>query len=259
MPFSGGSPMYTPEIGFINSAFNPTSLITGNGGFWRADMGVHLSGSNVTQWDDQSSFANNLTIQSSHTDPTFSSTGWLSSKPGITFAGGGTNGQGLNSPALTYNSSTTTGFVLFLYTTNFSFDRVISFCGNGASADYNNAPSFAIDLASTTNVQIDNNNTSTSFGTEATSTAYLLGLVFDGAHITLWKNGTSGSTQTQSGNVGGASTNQFGVGCTGNPGSVSGNSLTGTIAFAGLTQKQMNSTDWGNLKTWSNSNWGTSF
>src|SRR5271167_3017502 len=96
------------------AAFDPASLITGIGGFWRADRGV-VGGSTVTQWNDQSVLGTNLTPGAvpsiTGTAPAFSSTGFNSLFPGITFGGAGTaNTLGVAVGA--YSTSTLSVFML---------------------------------------------------------------------------------------------------------------------------------------------------
>lgn len=65
------------------AAWSPTT--PGNLVAWfKANAGVTLSGSNVTNWADQSGNGYNLVGQ---TDPTFSSTAWNGTGPGLVFGG----------------------------------------------------------------------------------------------------------------------------------------------------------------------------
>lgn len=236
-------------------AFNPTSLITGAGGFWRADMGVNKSGANVTSWTDQSSFNQTLTATN---NPQWSSTGWLSSFPGITLTGG--NSEYLKNAAFVLSSSTCSIFILQTWASANSYDGSMCYA-TGSNTDFNSANGFAL---STNNniIQPDaaqNSITNVMGNAVSANTAVLWGAVLDGANWTLWQNGSSISSNADTSTIGGSGTNLFVVGGRVSSGSPAANYMTGTIAFCGVTQKVMLSADWTNLKNWSNSNWGTSF
>jgi hypothetical protein len=252
--------LFIPEP--AGSGFNPTSLITGAGGFWRADTGVGVSGSNVTGWTDQSSFAQNLSPSS--TAPTWSATGFLSAHPAVTFNGASSTYLLKNSFA--FSHSTCSNFIMFYWpSTPSNYDGVCSLINSADPNDYNGSSSYAHTAqGGSTIVDIAHNSiqivTSSAIGT---NTAVLAGFVLDGVNFTQWINGSTaspaGAAQASTDLIGGT-TNYFVIGAriVGGtaPSAVFGSPV---VAFCGITQKVMNSTDWTNLKNWSNSNWGTSF
>lgn len=230
-----------------SSGFNPTSLITGAGGFWRADMGVTQTSGAVTAWADQSSFATNL----SGSGLAYSATGFQSSKPGVTLP----DGQFENlQTTLSFSSATASVFAL-INTNNPTFNRLTGVIANGGSDG--TSPSFFLYANSSIFGLFcgGNQGQGGSAVSVSANTSYLIGGVFDGSDGNEWLNGAvQGSGSPFSTTLGG------GAGAT----LYLGSSLTvqsggATVAFFGLSQKAMNSTDWTNLKNWSNSNWGTSF
>jgi hypothetical protein len=247
---------------FIGSGvqFNPLTLITGNGGFWRADSGVSVSSGSVTSWTDQSTFGNNLTSVTSApgVPPQWSSTTWLGTKPGVSFIG--------------TNNSAVWGLFPFPATTGSVFSLYYVASGN---AFFNTM--LGIDVATLNNtvmIRLDTSNTKIqsnhgainceSTTTYSSGTAYLTGSVLDGANLTQWFNGSTGASTADTGTIGGTTGSGFPeliIGCQPITYNVSGNfhNFTGNVAFVGLTQKVMTSTDWTNLKNWCNSNWGTAF
>lgn len=77
-------------------AFTPASL-TGALVWLTAGVGQTLSGANLNQWTDQISGVNFTPVVPNTTSPAYSATGFNTSFPGVTFAGGGSQ-IGLYSP-----------------------------------------------------------------------------------------------------------------------------------------------------------------
>lgn len=244
--------------------FDPLTLITGSGGFWRADMGITLSGSNVTNWADQSSFGNNLSVGAGgQTAPTFNSTGFNSTKNGVVFPDGG--GGGMQATSFNFNSTTCTAFILFQWGSapSVGFGRFLSLTGAGNSSDTNNTQSFATDQNSPVgNWDCGSNGVEQGNGGAVGpaltgGNLYLIGQTFDGANANRWSAGSVlGSATANTNTIGGGNITRWCIGFVDTQGSAGAGF---TCAFFGLTTKAMNSTDWTNLKNWSNSNWGTSF
>src|SRR5260221_2651489 len=90
------------------AAFTPASL-TGLLAWYKADAGVTLSGSNVTQWNDQTSNGYNLTPSTN--PPTFSATGF-NSKQGITFTNAGTLNLGTGVSVVNFGGTTGSFYVV---------------------------------------------------------------------------------------------------------------------------------------------------
>lgn len=238
------------------STFDPLTLITGAGGFWRADKGV-TGNPNVTAWADQSTFAQNLTGTNS---PQFSATGWLSSFPGIAFANAST--RSCSNSSFVFSTSTCSAFALLSVSSVNSNDGYLALVSSSTSYDYLSTNCFSLNTnASTCGLAISQHNLAAPVSQNfSLNTPALVGVTFDGTNATGWLNGSSAGFNNNP--VGqteliGSSSSIFVLGAR-YPGSIA-NFFTGTIAFAGITQKVMNTTDWTNLKNWSNSNWGTSF
>lgn len=241
--------------------FNPTSLITGAGGFWRADKGVTQS-SGVTGWADQSTQGNNLSVLGgSQTNPAFSATGFNSSHPAIIMGDGGTAGL---SVTFVLNSTTLSIFVLLQLASGNTQNngRFCSLLGANTGHDYDQTNSVEFDQGSppgefnvTQNLGQQGNGGSA--GPSLTGNGlYLLGATFDGTNANRWSAGAVVGSATSNTNTFGASSPASGW----YVGSATGGSAGGAaLAFIGITERAMNTTDWGNLKSWSNSNWGTSF
>lgn len=264
MSFAGGSPVLSPETPFVPAPFNPTSLIVTAGGFWRADMNVTQTGGDTTQWNDQSSFGNNLTKQFLNTNDgskaVFSSNSFNTSFSGITFTGGT---QVSLSEAANTNifpvTTTASIFALFEFTgtpSGFPNDRMVALQCSSTNNIYN-TPGFLLG-SDTNSMQFYSSAEQGNGGSElsgSVATPYLLGGVFTGTVGQKWLNGAKQGTDTTfSSNLGDTSV-RFVVGMPSNNGSAAGF----TVAFWGITQKAMNSTDWTNLKNWCNAHWGTSF
>lgn len=78
-----GKPVWTRYIG--STSFDPISL--GNlEAWWKADAGITLNGSNVSQWDDQSGNGKNLTQATAGSQPLYVASG-INGFPSLTFDG----------------------------------------------------------------------------------------------------------------------------------------------------------------------------
>lgn len=241
---------------FVSLPFNPTQLITGNGYFVRADMGI--TGPGVTAWADQSSFGHNLGFLNAN--PSFSSTGFNSNKPGVTFTEGSNTDE---SVILSFNSTTVSSFILIQFTSSSGSIRIQSVEANGQN-DATGANSFVVNcngsspgssaFSCRSNGNVEQGNGGSTGGALAANGLYLLGMVFDGANVNKWFNGSLVGS-------GSAFTNTLGNGasCLLSIGNSNFPCCSFVCAFAGITQKVMSSGDWSNLKSWSNTNWGTSF
>jgi hypothetical protein len=257
MTFILGSPLPT-------GAFDPASLVTGGGGFWRADMGVTQSSGNVTQWNDQSGNGLNLTVPGSPgtpISPTFSSTGF-NNYPGISVTELAANYQALTNASVNFNSGTWSFFWLINipnYTHNVSYDRVLAFLGNGQSNDFGNTTSMEFcgtvaTIATQFQIQWSSNQITPSF---TTGVPLLLGLVDSAGTTTFYINNVSSGTLTVS-NLGSASPGTMVFGSVGQGGST-GQMLTSTTAWFLLTSTALTAQNMSSLASFSNANWGTSF
>lgn len=215
-------------------------------------MGVSTSGSNVTQWNDQSSFANNLTNTGTASNVTFSSSSFNSSHQGISIVDNSNGNMQIGGnvfPAATPGLCT-----LFMLTqpntstTGCRWGWLANVAGNDAVT-----PSFVCYENGANKLQTFSGSNLSSLLTMTNGTPTLVGVVFDGVNATEWQNGTA---QASSGYTSALGSGSIGFGIGGNS---NANGAGSVYAFWGITQKVMNTTDWGNLKTWSNTNWGTSF
>jgi hypothetical protein len=244
----------------LSTAFNPLSLISGMGGFWRADAGVTQSGGNVTQWNDQSGFGNNLTVlpllgqmSNPQISPIFSSTGFTSNRPGILFGNHGADTQSGLGIAFTFTQGTAASFFILFQDDVFSGNtlRVLNLLANGFTGT---AGSFS--LRSNAGITWEENNAAFTIAgpTNVTGAVHLLSGVFDGTNMTLY-NGATQFSQTADANIPGDPAVGTTLWCIGQAAVSTANF---TAAFFGLTQRMLTTTDLAALKNWSNLNWGTS-
>ncbi len=265
-PHVARSTFFLPQT-FAPVPFNPTQLITGFGGFWRADVGLTLSGSNVTAWADQSSQGTSLTLQTfggAQISPVFSATGFNAAFSAVTIRQDLASLGGLGNIAININSTQLSFFMLGV--THPGFDnnngRFGGVVGNGQTVDFNNTSSFEFDEgASPTgspgyNIQANSaiqGNGGVQGPQLIDGTTYLLGGVFDGVNANKWINRAVVGTGTAYSNTigGGTSTVTFGYTGTGLNASIN-------CGFWGITNSVLTATDFGNLCNFANSNWGTS-
>lgn len=112
------------KAGVFSSAFNPISL--GNLRAWyKADAGITLNGSTVSQWNDQSGYNNHLKQSTAANQPTYT-TGAINSLPALSFDG--TN-DSMQLDATITGFGSMTFFIVYKRTANTS-QAVLS---NGAS------------------------------------------------------------------------------------------------------------------------------
>ena len=124
-------------------SWDPSSL-TGLLGWWKADAGLTLSGSNVTAWADSS--GNGHALASSVGNPT--STLTLNSLPVVSFASG--SNQAL-ATTFALGVATTSMFGVVRYNPGTDFDRFCNYEATGQSGDFNNSTSavYALCISST--------------------------------------------------------------------------------------------------------------
>jgi hypothetical protein len=246
-------PMYMPT----KSGFNPASLVTGSGGFWRADMGVTQSGGAVTQWNDQSANGNNLTLSDwsqTLTSPTFSSTGFNTSYPGISCpSSGGFIGVCKNHISFTGSGQTMSIFLLVNLPsgTLTDGDAIVSLDNTTFGTDGSNN---AFNMQSRTSGAPFELQGPTSLQVGAAG-IHLIGYTLNATVCASYADGVAGGTAVPSFTIGNGTDNfQFSVG---------GNSArfnpVFTAAFVLFTDTIISPTNVTNLKNWSNTNWGTSF
>lgn len=245
------------------TGFNPVDLITGNGGFWRADEGVSGSAP-VTTWADQSSFANDLSQNGAAGNPTFSATGFNAAFPGIVFAQSGQSS--LVSAGLSRTTTTLSMFLLVQTAHNPTPDNRLALYWNGNTFDSgSNATAIMLygDGAGEGFYNYNGGVVGNGGGKTASNAGtYLVGVVYDGVNANTWLNGAvqgAASPDTNTlGTVGDFLHFVLGISASMSAGG-SANTPAFTAACFGVTEKVMDATDWANLKDWCNTNWGTAF
>jgi hypothetical protein len=235
------------------TSFNPVSLITGSGGFWRADMGVTTSGGNVTSWADQSSFNSTMTSIGSG-NPPWSATGFNSAYPGVSGTGQAAGVNRLETAAASFPLTTTiSAFELIFINSTHSGNgsRIMLFMTQtGMDVLTGNSGGFVTDAG-----WYVSGIGPVGDGSYSLSTPYLMALTYDGTNFRAYLNGVlQTTTNAASLTLGNSSTGVMGL-----VGGTTGAGLDGTIGFAGITQKVLTPTDLANLNAFSNANWGTSF
>lgn len=244
--------LFTPSPAFMSKAsFNPTSLVGTQGAFWRADVGVSQSSGNVTAWADQGSHGNNLNVIPS-TSPQWSSSSFNSSFAGISFnTGGSTPGDSINIASNIVNTTTMSVFILMKYLSAGS-DRIVSDTVTSVGND-NSTPSWLFYIP-TTQFQFYSSGGMSSPDILTNNTLYVIGAILNGSTVQDYVNFSTGASRSFSSTVGAATAGTFAVGASG-----SGNSCGMVVAYVLVTNNVLSGTDLTNLKSWTNSNWGTSF
>lgn len=147
---------------------------------------VHLSGSNVTQADDQSGNGNNFVQATGARQPTYSATGFNGAKPGITAVAA--NAQFLQNATFPLNTTTMSIFAVHTFTASDPINNgFASFQAAGQADDFGNNPSFILSAPPAagspyrlvSNAYNDNQLSASTQNSPAT-----IGWVFDGANGT---------------------------------------------------------------------------
>lgn len=243
-----------------SAPFDPTSLITGAGGFWRADEVVTQSGGTVSAWGDTGPFrsAPLQTLAVANAAPTWNATAF-NGNPGVLFADN--SHQAMETGAASIASSTYSFFLLLIETGVAAGSTRMGAIYNGvASSDYitpnivpynsgsGSSPGFGV----FSNVEMGNGGSGAAI---TQGVPVLVGFVADGASANKWVNGSVVGASTAFSSILGTASSSFAIGAP----DPSFNCTGMTVAFFGFTQKVMTAGDWTNLKMWTNANWGTSF
>lgn len=156
---------------------NPPSLFGANlVGWYRADLGVGLSGSNVTSWGDQSGNRHDLSIFGSP-NPTFSSTGFNTVFPGISFVAG--NSSRLTSAAFNLSTANIGAFMVARITGSGSDARVLAYADT--AVDFNQVQNILFLDSSGANTLRQYQDSISIIATAFDNTNYRLGSTFDSA------------------------------------------------------------------------------
>lgn len=162
---------------------------------------VHLSSSNVTQWDDQSGIGNNFVQATSARQPTYSATGFNSSKPGVTVVAA--NSQFVRNTSVGFNSATAYYFVVLTHTVSGGNQgAIVCFVGSGAANDFGDAKSFIQATNGSTGFRLTANDFDDLSITLANSTPGVVGGIFNGASSHVYLDFSAGSNATHTGTLG---------------------------------------------------------
>lgn len=195
--------MFTP-IGFYQSgvSWTPESM-NGITHWWRADLGVTLSGGTVTQWTDQIS-GKNLTQEGSSTAPDYvSSDATMNNQPAIEFGNGGATLDNLSDEANRLVPATTDfPFMWAVFSTTDNAVGGYQVPIADKSTDGASGQEFIIEFnhpsannaISTYSYYLDSNGQSTQLGTAARPNSGWIGIGVDNNDANnpgyLWVNGT---------------------------------------------------------------------
>jgi hypothetical protein len=246
----------------IGPAWSPLSL-SNLVAYYNASLGVTQSSGNVSQWNDQSGNGNNLTLPADiTTDPTYSASGFNTSYPGVTMAGG-VNTSALENSSVTFGGTETFSFFLLCTIPNGSISvGIASLVANGASHDYDNTASirlFGPGLTSNEAGWYWDNTDHRVYSFTWANTPGLWGIVSNAGSVQAYVNGAAtGTAQSITSNIG-SNPNLLVLGTDSTVAGDNNASVAATIAYAILTAAAMSATDISNLKAWTNANWGTSF
>ena len=257
VPSAGGDAAlyYPPSSGAGWTPLSISNLI----GFWRADIGLSNTFSGTYDdyiaiaWADQSPAGNNLANigGAGASGPRYHATGFNSSYP--TLYTDDASGVLMGTSSLTLASTVFSYFVLFddMGSTSGQHRRCLSILANGSGTDYGGAPSCEIDMG-------DGALGFTGFGSAYNSTytpgdPTSVGVICDGTNVHFYINFVLVASQAFSSAIG-ASPNQFSLNqqCGGSA------NMYGDAPYALMATSNMTSVV-SNLKTWTNTTWGTSF
>jgi hypothetical protein len=148
---------------------------------------VHLSGSNVTQWDDQSGSGNNVVQATGARQQTYSATGFNGTKPGVTAVAA--NAQFLQNTAFPLNTTTMSIFIVLTFTGSDPLNSgLVSFVAAGQADDFGNSQSFGMVAPTGTGAAFKFVNSVYADQTNLTATTQnaptTIGWVFDGSNGT---------------------------------------------------------------------------
>lgn len=239
---------------FSATTWTPAKL-TGLVAWYKADVGVSLSGSNVTGWADQSGHGYNLVVGTGGTSPVFNATGF-NGRQTIAFTAA-------SSEYLVTSTSTSVGIVNMGSTTTasgFAVGQGVSPQGFGVAfgmvgVNENGCSAFAdsgcfimaagLGLAAWRNGQMS----TTAY---TTSTNYRFGSIFDGANNTFYLNNAASTPVASTGAF--FSTGNISIGSLRSDTPL--NLWDGPLSEIVLTNTALSSTDRGNLDNYFRAKWG---
>lgn len=242
-------------FGPSGGAFTPASLtglklwVKGDANTF-SDTGCSSAATNgnpVKCWGDNSGLGNNLVSGSAAVANL--ATNNLNSMATVNFVT--TASQPLEAAVTLSPATTISCFGLFEDTVGIpNNDRFISVQGSGQSNDYGNANSFNLDQSASTTLTLQQNFGSVASGTNALSTWYQYGFVFNGTTATLYIGGTSAGSSSNTSTMTSPPTIAVGGAAVGG-----GNPLTGYSAefFCGNADWTSNVTQ---IHTYLHTRWG---
>jgi hypothetical protein len=244
----------TPPVRTVYTGWVPTSL-PNVAGFWSANSGVTQTSGDVSAWADQTSSGFNFGPETSRTDPTWSATSFNTSYPGVTFVNAS---DGLMSSNMgTFITPTISVFCAITITGESGANCGVWGFIPGGGGDY--APP-GIGMKLNNGIEFESYGI---LGNTGNIAPYPLGVpqcwgaIIDGSSLAhLYQNFVElGSPNSWGyGSLGGTLTNNFSIGSNAIRGS-----MLGTMAWIVLVKGVMSSTDMANLRSWSNTKFGTRF
>jgi len=227
-------------------------------GIWDADLGVAVTGANVTSWTDQSSNSYVLGLNAAGgtvapTSPQFSSSSY-NSKAGISFTAASRQYLATTSAAITLNSNVSSWFVAVqMAASSQDYCRVLSFLASTETRDYFDTNSMGA-LIRDSSTQAFNWVQGNVFGTSSVAIIYdtptRMGTVIDGTNVIVYKNNTLGSTALRNVTLGVGGGSQLAVGQASNPLGDGDALLTGVIRRILVTNTAVSSGDRSSIDSW---------
>lgn len=216
---------------------------------------VIKTGANITAWNDVSGNGNNFSV-SSATNPTYSATGFNTSKAGVTFSqAAGTFLESGSSVAL--NSANLSIFVVNAFTTSSDTNAgVVSLLGAGQANDFANDASLILAVNHFgNNYQLASNAAYQDAISAPPSTAQTVGWIFDGTNGTGYLNFSPDTPAPKTGTLGNpTATIALGARLLPTPGTAF---LDGTIAEVIITSSALSGGQLTALHTCLSAKWGT--
>jgi hypothetical protein len=231
----------------------PPPGVTGLIGWWdaKATSSLTLSGSNITAVADRSGAGNNLTTVTG--SPTYSATGFNTTKPAIVFTSANHYGLEKTGFAIGTGNTLTVWYVGTFSDGSTNVARMISYAANpaGGSYDWNNAGSFIVGLPGSLTTQIQFFRNSTGVAYTGTAGNHRVICTVNAGAIVVYVDGVSVATGTITGNWASGGTLRLGM-------EASGNSSWwgGPLAEAGIATGFSDATAVGRLDTYLKNKWG---
>jgi hypothetical protein len=223
--------------------------------FWvKADTGITLNGSDVSNWADQSGNGCDVAQGTAANQPAYNATGF-NGLPTVSFTLANAECLLSAATALALGNATASFFIVGQMVAVGSYSRFISFLKNGGANDYNEAGSIAAVLENSSGESFYAYAENATRGGPTTLTAgvnYRFGNILDGANLTPYSNNSAGTAAAYSTAL--AATGKVAIGC--NASNTADGLLSGLISEVVITNTALSSGDRNSLDAYFTTKWG---